>query len=398
MRLLVFTTLFPNAREPHHGVFVETRLRRYLARHAGEASVVAPVPLAPPVGPSRWTKHRGVPARETLEGLDVRHPRYLSPPGFGDRLRASLLARGSRHALLEAARAAPPDVLDVHYAFPDGVAALRLRDDLSAALGRRVPFVLTCRGTDLNLVPGIPALRGQLVSALLGADHVICVAEALRRVVLELGVPGEHVTTLRNGVDCERFAPGDRATARRALGLPEHARLVLAVGHLTERKGQHLLLPAFARTLARDGDARPAHLLLVGRGELERPLREQAAALGLAGRVHLPGAVTPDVLAGWYRAADVSVLASSREGWPNVVLESLACGTPVIATRVWGTPEILEGCAAGRLVEPTEDGLAEGLAALAGLDVAAARPWALRHTWDETLDGMHAVFTRVCAA
>ena len=112
----------------------------------------------------------------------------------------------------------------------------------------------------------------------------------------------------------------------------------------------------------------------------------------------MPGAVHPDVLADWYRAADVLVLASSREGWPNVVLESLACGTPVLATRVWGTPEILTNCPAGRLVDATAAGLAAGLADLDALDASAARPWAEDHTWEATVDGMQSLFTRLVGA
>ncbi|HZJ70334.1 MAG TPA: glycosyltransferase, partial [Planctomycetota bacterium] len=107
--------------------------------------------------------------------------------------------------------------------------------------------------------------------------------------------------------------------------------------------------------------------------------------------------VAPDALPRWYRAADALVLPSLREGWPNVVLEALACGTPVLATKVWGTPEILTGCAAAALVDPTVEGLAAGLEKLPRLDRAAARPWAERHGWEPTLDGMQAIYSRVCA-
>jgi glycosyltransferase involved in cell wall biosynthesis len=115
----------------------------------------------------------------------------------------------------------------------------------------------------------------------------------------------------------------------------------------------------------------------------------------VTGRVRFVGTVAPADLPPWYRAADALVLASAREGWPNVVLEALACGTPVIATDVWGTPEIVRGCAAARLVPPTADGLLEGLRALADLDVTAARPWAESLTWDSTLDGQKAIFDSV---
>lgn len=395
MRLLVFSSLYPNVLEPHHGIFVRNRLLRYLERYGGDALVVAPVPAAPPFGPRRWTRHREVPLREQIDGLTVLHPRYLSPPGFGDGFRAALMAAGVRRTLCRAADEFSPDVFDVHYAYPDGAAAVRLRPALAATRCGHLPMTLTCRGTDLNLLPDLPAVRPQLETALAGADHVICVAEALRTVALELGCPDEHVTTLRNGVDLKRFSAGDQAEARAALGLPVDARLVLCVGHLIERKGQHLLLPAFAQAMGQDSSAQ---LLLVGHGEARASLEAQAVALGLGERVRFVGAVEPQELIGWYRAADALVLASLREGWANVVLEALACGTPVIATRVWGTPEILEGCAAGALVDPSVEGLAHGLSRLKELRRDAARPWAERHGWDATVDGMEAIFQEIVDA
>jgi glycosyltransferase involved in cell wall biosynthesis len=358
-------------------------------------SVVAPVP-------GRGRSWASVPAEEEIDGLRVVHPRFLSPPGFGDRWRAGLMASGTRDCVVDEANRFQPTVLDAHYAWPDGVAAWRLREQLQETLRRRLPLVVTARGTDLNLSARQRVVAKQLRMALSDADHVICVAEALRRVAIELGVSADRVTTLRNGVDIERFAPGDRLAERRALDLPSDGQVLLCVGHLIERKGQHLLLDAYARLWAPSGRARfgapGPELLLVGAGEGEARLRAQASRLGIDGRVRFVGPVKPDELPRYYRAADAMVLSSLREGWPNVVLESLACGTPVLATAVWGTPEILTGCDAGLLVEPTIAGLADGLSRLHELDGGAARPWAERHTWDATVDGMAAIFDRVCAA
>ncbi len=395
MRPLVYTTLWPDPARPHHGSFVATRMLGFARRFDVPLAVVAPRPIVPPCGPARWRAFAGAPASSELQGHAVAHPRYLSLPGFGDRWRAGLLARGSRAALLERGRALQATLLDAHYAWPDGVAAARLRPALAAALGRRVPLVITARGTDLNLAPSIPVVRAQLAAALGQADHVVCVAEALREVVLSLGVPSERVSTLRNGVDVERFAPGERGAARAALGLPRDGEWWLCVGHLVERKGQHLLLEALARPEARAAGVR---LALVGRGEAQDALAAQARRLGLQARVRFVGAVRPDALPDWYRAADLLVLPSLREGWPNVVLEALACGTPVVATEVWGTPEILRGCAAGALCAPDVASLAAALAARDRLSAGAARPWALARTWEPVLDALHAIFERVGGA
>lgn len=387
MRLLVYTMLFPNARQPHHGVFVRERLWRYRERHGAELSVVAPVPRAR----RAWA---GVPRHELDDGVSVAHPRFWSLPGPLDAGRVALMASGSRADLLAAGRRLQPDVLDAHFAWPDGVAAARLVDELSEALGRRVPLVVTARGTDLNLSARAPRVARELRTGLARADHVVCVAEALRREVLALGVPADRVSTLRNGVDGRRFTPGDRSAARAATGLPAGRAVLLCVGHLVQRKGQHLLLEALAQAHA--PGQRPL-LVLVGQGPDGDALRAQAARLGLGGDVRFVGAVHPRQLPDWYRAADALVLPSLREGWPNVVLEALACGTPVLATAVWGTPEILSGCRAGLLVPATVEGLAGGLAALGGLDAGAARPWAEAHSWDATLDGLRRVYESVRA-
>jgi glycosyltransferase involved in cell wall biosynthesis len=398
LRLLVYTMLFPNALQPHHGVFVKERLLAFRERYGADIAVVAPVPWRP--GPDGRLA-RELPREEVLDGLRVVHPRFMSLPGF-DRVRAPLMASGTRACLVEEARRHQPSVLDVHYAWPDGAAAVRLRPAVENALRRRVPLVITARGTDLNLSPLVPAVRRQIQAALGRADHVICVAEALRKVALELGVPPGRATTLRNGVDVRRFTPGDRAAARAATALPPGDRVLLCIGHLIERKGQRLLLEAYAKLWAPGGGSRfgpPGPLLaLVGAGEDEERLRERARALGIETRVHFAGVVPPTRLVPWYRAADALVLPSLREGWPNVVLEALACGTPVLATAVWGTPEILDGCAAGLLVPPTVEGLVAGLQQLPELDASAARPWAERHTWDATLSGMAAIFEQVCRA
>src|SRR5262249_39063766 len=153
-----------------------------------------------------------------------------------------LMARGTRAALLAEAQRSQPDLLDAHYAWPDGAAAAGLRPELERALGRKLPLVVTARGTDLNLSARAPAVARRLAAALQRADHVVCVAEALRTEALALGLAPERVTTLRNGVDGRRFTPGDRAAARRELSLPAERRLLLCIGHLVARKGQHLLL------------------------------------------------------------------------------------------------------------------------------------------------------------
>ncbi len=397
MRLLVLSMVFPNREEPHYGVFVKERLRLFREAYDVPITVVAPVPWAPPVGPERWQRFRRVPTEESIDGFRILHPRFASPPGFGDRWRSAMMARGVQACLRNELDSDSDTILDAHFAWPDGVAASLVRPSLEAHIGRRVPLVVTVRGTDVNLMPQQPGVRPRLCRGLGQADHVICVAEALREVVLELGVPSDRVTTLRNGVDAERFSPGDAVQARREVGLRTERSVILCVGHLTPRKGQELLIESFSqiRSVRDGGELSGSILVFVGDGEQRGDLERHCHRLGLEDDVLFTGAVEPETLPHWYRAADVLVLPSRREGWPNVVLEALACGVPVIATRVWGTPEIIEGCSAGALVDPTVEGILEGLSTFSSLDRTVARSWAERHSWDSTLAGMDKIFQEV---
>lgn len=394
MKILVFSTLFPNALEPQHGIFVKTRLQHFLRRHDAAIKVIAPVPFSPPIGPAHWQRYRDIPAIEQIDGFEVHHPRFLALPGIGDGFRAKIMAASLKSFMMRAVRDFRPDILDVHYAYPEGAAAFRLRPALARALGRPLPMTLTCRGTDLNLWPDIKGAGEDIRAMLRDVDQVITVSDALRKKALELGCSESRALTLRNGVDADLFSPGSKADARKKLGLPANARIALAVGNLVENKGQHLLIEALAR-LRRTQPEQNWHLALVGKGEDKARLEAQASANGLAAQVVMPGSQPAAALPVWYRSADVMLLASSREGWPNVVLESFASGLPVIATAVGGVPEIFGTCPAGRLVERSADAFAAALEQSQSLDATAARPHAQRHGWEATSDGMATLFTRL---
>jgi glycosyltransferase involved in cell wall biosynthesis len=172
-------------------------------------------------------------------------------------------------------------------------------------------------------------------------------------------------------VDVQRFRPGDRAAERAALDLPADDLLLLCVGHLIERKGQHLLLEALARLAVPAGGGAP-RVLLVGSGPGEPALRSQAARLGLTRQVSFVGAVPPEALPSWYRAADALVLPSLREGWPNVVLEALACGTPVVARPCGAVPEIVVDGETGWLGDTVRE-LADAVRRVDRIDRARCR-------------------------
>lgn len=386
-RILTFTTLYPNNVAPSHGVFVENRLRHLVASGQVSARIVAPVPWFPSAAPifGRYAGYARTARRSERFGLAIEHPRYPVLPKLGMSA-APLLLFLATLPLLRRLRAEEDfDLIDAHYFYPDGVAAALL----GRALGK--PVVITARGTDINLIPRHALPRRMIGWAGRQAAGMIAVSEALRRAMIEIGLPAHRIRMLRNGVDLTMFRATARDETRRALGLAGPA--LLSVGHLIERKGHDRVIGALAEL--------PGFTLLIaGDGPERAALEALAAAQGVGDRVRFLGAVPHDTLARIYSAADALVLASSREGWPNVLLEAMACGTPVVASNVWGAPELVCDPAAGVLMPAlSAEGVVAGVKAL--FDALptrdATRRFAERYSWDETTAGQIQLFTEVLA-
>lgn len=386
IRLLVFTTLYPNAEQPNHGVFVENRLRHLLATGQATATVVAPAPYFPSASPrfGQWAQYARVPRVETRHGIVVHHPRYPVIPRLGMSLAPALLRRATLPFLRRLAGERTFDLIDAHYAYPDGVAAVGLGE----ALG--LPVVVTARGSDVTQLPEHRIPRRLIQAMLPRAAGLVGVSAALVERLVALGAPPGRVRALRNGIDTELFRPpADRAAARAALGLTRPT--LISVGGLIPRKRHHMTIEALR--LLPEWD-----LIVVGEGPEHAPLAAQIAALGLEGRARLLGPQPHASLPAFYGAADAMVLASAREGWANVLLESMACGTPVIASDIPGNPEVVRSRDAG-LIMPrnTPDGIATAVRDLfaAPPDRAAVRAYAERFGWAETSEGQLALFREV---
>jgi teichuronic acid biosynthesis glycosyltransferase TuaC len=387
IRLLTFSTLFPHEARPNHGIFVENRLRHLLAGGEATSVVLAPVPWFPSPSPrfGDWALHARAPSAETRHGIAIRHPRYPVIPKAGMSVAPWLLYRAMIPAVARLlAEGHRFDAIDAHCVYPDGVAAVWL--------GRRfgLPVVITARGTDVNLIPRYAIPRRLIQGAIRDAAALVAVSAALKQALVGLGAPDGKVTVLRNGVETSLFhPPADRAAARAALGLTGPT--LISVGGLIERKGHHRTIEAMRQL--------PGFTLIIaGEGPERERLSGQIAREGLADRVRLLGPRPHRDLPALYGAADASVLASSREGWANVLLESMACGTPVVAADIWGNPEVVRTPEAGVIYQPnTPDGIATGVRRLfAALpDRAATRAYAEPFSWDETTAGQLALFRRV---
>lgn len=386
LRLLTYTTLFPNRERPNHGIFVENRLRDVLRSGQAESVVLAPVPFFPSGNPrfGEWGRHAKVPRSETRAGLIVDHPRFPVIPRIGMSAAPWLLYQASARALGRMlAQGRRFDLIDAHYFYPDGVAAVWL--------GRRfrLPVVVTARGSDVTQLPNFAMPRKLLRQAVREADGLIAVSAALKTALVGLGADPAKVEVLRNGVDTALFHPLDRAVARGKLGLNRPT--LISVGLLVERKGHHRVIEAMR--LLPDYD-----LLILGEGGERARLEGLITRHGLGDRVRLLGSRPHAELPLFYSAADALVLASSREGWANVLLEAMACGTPAVASPIPGNPEVVRSPEAGVIApENSPDGIAEGVRALfaAARDRAATRAYAERFGWGATTEGQLALFRRV---
>lgn len=383
MRVLTFSTLFPNAERPNFGVFVENRLRHLVATGEVESIVVAPVAYFP----SRnrrfgvWAQQARVARVETRHGLVVHHPRWPAIPKIGSAISPLTLYWASVRAIRKLmAGGLRFDLIDAHYLYPDGVAAVWLGRAFNC------PVVITARGSDVTEFPDHAIPRRYIDGAIAGADALISVSGALRDRLIELGASPEKVTVLRNGIDTDLFHPVDRTAARAALGLTRPT--LISVGGLIPRKRNHLTIDAISLLDTVD-------LIIVGEGPDHGVLQVQIDRLGLGGRVRLLGPRPHGALPFYYGAADAMVLASSREGWANVLLESMACGTPVVASRIPGNPEVVRAPEAGLIVENnTAEGIATAVRALFANppDRVATRAYAEKFGWAETSAGQLALF------
>ena len=391
LRTILFSTLYPSSVKPGHGIFVETRLRELLRSGEIETRVVAPVPWFFSTN-SRYGQYAlmaRTPAHERRNDIEILHPRYMLPPKIGMTIAPFSIALGAIGAIRELQRQGFDfDLIDAHYCYPDGVAAAILAKWLDK------PYVMTARGSDLNLIGKHAVPRRLMQWAARGARACIGVSAALTEVFRAWGLPAERRLVIRNGVDLVRFRPMAQDQARSELGITGGP-VLLSVGNLMRFKGHHIVMEALARIIPDHPDA---HLLIVGEGPDRQHFKELACQMGIDDRVRFAGAQPNEDLYRWYSAADALVLASSREGWANVLLEAMACGTPVVASSVGGTPEFVSNGVAGQLVDQLDsDHFALSINALLRdyPDRMLVRAYAEKFSWHATTDAQLDLFHRI---
>lgn len=376
LRVAVVTPMLPVEHDPTRGRYIHETVRS-LSRLA-DVKVFFETVRYPRIGVAPKSYLYGdVGEGYRLDGIDVEAFGYSGIPVLSRGLNGWLASR----ALAPRVQRFGPDVVVGYWVYPDGAAALRVARRLG------VPCIVGALGSDIH---GRTGLNGMLTRRTIRcADALIAVSEAMRQsAIRQFGAQPARVRTVVNGCNTSVFGPMDQAQVRQGLGLPATGPMVVYVGRFVEAKGLVELVEAFSRLAAQRPDLR---LALVGDGVMKQRLVSLVEASDARHRILMTGGMQPRDVARWINASDLLVLPSWSEGCPNVVVEALACGRPVVATDVGGTREIVDANN-GLLVAPRD---VESLRA--AIDRALARDWdrsaiaaRMRRSWDdvarETLD------------
>jgi glycosyltransferase involved in cell wall biosynthesis len=393
MNILTVSTLYPNTKDHKHGIFVRTRLMHLIKHHSDiKPIVIAPIPWFPFSSKllGQFAKKGEIPLVRDDNGVKVYHPRYLVIPKLGMFLAPFTLARCINKMVKQLRteleeQSEHISLIDGHYFFPDGVAIAKV------AKKQKLPFFCTARGTDINIILNNPLARKMINKVFAQSERNFAVSKALKDKMVSVGADPKDVEVSRNGVDLNLFSwssNDERETLKKELGIS--GRLIVSVGGLVELKGHHLTIEA----LSKYDDV---HLVIIGGGPLKSYLEALAEKHNVKDKVSLKGILTQPEINRWFMAADISVLASSREGWANVLLESMASGCPVVATKVGGTPEVVQSDTVGELCARSVDDLVQAINNVSSrtVDRKLVREYAEKFDWQHTSDLQYQFFSNL---
>ncbi len=342
---LIITNLFPNPVEPARGIFVWQETHRLRERY--DLKVMAPLPWVPSsLREIRKFAHHAAPLREEREGIEVHHPRHIVIPRYFRFLYGPLLYLALLPLMRQLTKERRPDFIIGHYAFPDGYAAVKLGKKLG------IPVLVKARGSDINLFTRSWLRRRLTLWTLRKAQQVVAVSQALKDKMISLGIDGDKVAVVRNGLDGTRFRKMDKSECRAKLELEQEPYTFLFIGYLRDIKGVLCMLQAFRAIPVME--RMKARLVIIGEGELQDEVALRIKRFGMSGQVRLHPPVPHSEVPEWMGACDCLLLPSLMEGYPNVLVEALASNRPVIASRVGGIPEIVVDGHTGKLIPPED--------------------------------------------
>jgi len=376
MKLLIITNLFPNAAEPNRSPFNFQQIRE-LAKLC-DVKVVAPIPHF------QYSREQ-VPEYEEIAGIAVYHPRYLVIPKIMRCLYGFFFYDGIRNTVEEIYEDFEFDKILATWAYPDAFGAALIARQMDK------PLYIKVHGTDINVFIQYFLRRTMITWACRQAQKIMAVSSSLKERIAGLGIPADKIELIPNGVDCDKFKILDKDECRTKLGLSHKSKHVTYIGNLKPIKGVRYLIQAFL-------DVMPDVCLnIVGDGKELNNLEKMAVDLQLAERVRFFGRQPHEAIPLWINASDCLCLPSLNEGCPNVVLESLACGRPVVASRVGAVPDLLDSEDKGIMVEPgNEKALARAIKQIImhNVDRRQIRESVLGYGWEENAKRVYSIMQK----
>lgn len=378
MKVIIITNLYPNNLEPSRATYNKYQFRE-LSKHC-ELKIIAPIAWTDRV--KFWLRSREkIPASRVSDGIEVSHPTYFFPPRFFRSSYGICYFLSIFFVFRRLNKRFSADVVFVTWAFPDGYAAALL-----ARISKK-PFVLKVHGSDIHSIHG--QLRKKLTAwVLCQSSKVFSVSKDLTKQVRSMGVPEKNVLTLYNGVDEDIFSSKEKKVVLTQLGLEGNVKRLLFVGNLKTVKGADFLADIISYTAKTHPDV---HLYIIGQGVLERKIKEQFAEKNIENKVSFLGVQPHGQIALWMNAVDLLIVPSRNEGVPNVMLEAMSCGLPVVAARIGGVPEILCDGITGILCDEAQPSQLSN-AVIRSLnrdwDTAAIEKLAKQYSWSNNINSI----------
>ncbi|OGJ49258.1 hypothetical protein A2335_01755 [Candidatus Peregrinibacteria bacterium RIFOXYB2_FULL_32_7] len=331
MKILIITNLYKNKKEPGKAEY-HTQQFKALSE-ISDIQIVSPIPYL-----KFLTKE--VPLEDEVDGIKVYYPRYFVMPKIMRSLYWLFFYMGVIGCVKRIKKDFDFDVVLSMWVYPDGVASLFIGKSLG------IPVVIGALGSDINLNMKFSIRRKLIAYAMNKCQNVLAVSSGLKGKMIEMGVDTDKIHVIYNGVDKELFQPLDKVQCRKELGLPLDKKIILHIGNHVHVKGVDILIEAVA------GLSGEYCVVMVGDGNLTSQLKEKVSSGKYRVNVLFPGRISHNEIPVWINAADIFCLPSRNEGHPNVIMEALACGTPVVASKVGGIPEVINSEDLGILVEP----------------------------------------------
>jgi len=346
MKVLVLSHMYPSTFNEVAGIFVHEQVKKLMTQGC-DVEVISPQPFVPFLASKlkpEWQAYSSIPYKDTREGVTAYYPKYLTLSGEGFFVTKGLIMPYIMHKTIKMISAKEINIVHAHLtSFHMGWLAKRISEASNAKL------VVTLHGSR-STYPARRMHKFFMKKVLSCADSIIVVSDYLRDSVLKYGVNEKKVAVIGNGTNLEVFHPRNKTAARRHLGLAEDGKLLLNVGSLSPIKGQAELITAFSR-VKRQFDCN-LRLTIVGTGRLEQELKRKAKEEEVSGSVLFAGSRPHEEIPWWLNAADLFLLPSYNESQGVSLLEALACGRPVVATKVGGIPEVVTSDRYGFLVQP----------------------------------------------